>query len=157
MRMLFKQRLFSWLDSYDIYDDQGNVLYTVQGQLAWGHKLKVFDAQGRELGMLRERMLVLLPKFEIYLNGQYAGCVSREFSFFRPRYQIDYLGWQVEGDFWGWDYSIQDPAGSTVATVSKELLHWTDTYAIDVARPADALAVLMFVLAIDAEKCSGSS
>ena len=27
MKMLFKQRFFSWLDSYDIYDEAGNRLH----------------------------------------------------------------------------------------------------------------------------------
>ena len=36
MKMLFKQRLFSWFDSYDIYDESGNTLYTVKGQLFVG-------------------------------------------------------------------------------------------------------------------------
>ena len=36
----------------------------------------------------------------------------------------------------------------------KELFHMTDTYVIDVQDPGNALDVLMFVLAIDAEKCS---
>ena len=44
--------------------------------------------------------------------------------------------------------------GRTVATVSKQLFNWTDTYVIDVYNPQDALAALMLVLAIDAEKCS---
>ena len=34
MRMLFQQRLFSWFDSYDIYDEAGNVLFVVKGQPA---------------------------------------------------------------------------------------------------------------------------
>ena len=29
MRLIFKQRFFSWFDSYDIYDEAGNVVYTV--------------------------------------------------------------------------------------------------------------------------------
>ena len=35
MRLLFRQRLFSWFDSYDIYDEVGNTVYTVEGKLAW--------------------------------------------------------------------------------------------------------------------------
>ncbi len=35
MKLLFKQRLFSWFDSYDIYDEYGNVIYTVKGELSW--------------------------------------------------------------------------------------------------------------------------
>ena len=31
MKMLFKQRLFSWFDSYNIYDERENVLFTVDG------------------------------------------------------------------------------------------------------------------------------
>ena len=36
MKMLFKQRMFSWFDSYDIYDEYGNTLFVVKGQLSWG-------------------------------------------------------------------------------------------------------------------------
>ena len=32
MRLNFKQRFFSWFDSYDIYDEAGNTVYTVEGQ-----------------------------------------------------------------------------------------------------------------------------
>ena len=53
-----------------------------------------------------------------------------------------------------WDYTVYGAGGSVVATVSKEIFHWTDTYVIDVANPSDALCALMLVLAIDAEKCS---
>ena len=154
MKMLFKQRFFSWFDSYDIYDASGRTLYTVRGQLAWGHCLKIYDAAGREVGEVKERILTWLPKFEIYRGSQYVGCISREFTFFRPKYYIDCNGWQVEGDFWEWDYRIVNQSGRQVAAVSKELFNWTDTYVIDVADSADALYALMLVLAIDAEKCS---
>ena len=53
-----------------------------------------------------------------------------------------------------WDYSILDRSGYSIARVSKELFHMTDTYVIDVQDPGNALDALMFVLAIDAEKCS---
>ncbi len=154
MKLLFKQRLFSWLDSYDIYDEEGQTLYVVKGQIAWGHCLKIFDGQGREVGMVKQRIFTLLPKFEMYLAGQYIGCISREFSLFVPRYNIDCNGWQVEGNLFEWDYTVRDGTGLPVATVSKQLFNWTDTYVIDVPRSQDALCALMLVLAIDAEKCS---
>ena len=46
------------------------------------------------------------------------------------------------------------PSRGCIATITKELFHWTDTYVIDVYDPKDALGALMVVLAIDAEKCS---
>ncbi|MBQ5870702.1 MAG: LURP-one-related family protein [Lachnospiraceae bacterium] len=154
MKLLFKQRLFSWFDSYDIYDEDGNSVYTVKGQLSWGHCLKIYDADDHEVGTIQERILTLLPKFEVYLGNQYVGSISKEFSFFTPKFNIDYNGWHVEGDFFEWDYSILDQSGRQIAEVSKQLFNWTDTYVIDVQNPSDALGALMLVLAIDAEKCS---
>jgi len=154
MKLLFKQRFFSWFDSYDIYNEAGETVFTVKGQLAWGHCLKIFDAFGNEIGTVKERVLTWLPKFEMYLGERYVGCISKEFSFFKPRFHIDCNGWYIEGDFFEWDYSILNATGIPIATVSKQLFNWTDTYVIDVFHSQDALCALMLVLAIDAEKCS---
>ena len=104
--------------------------------------------------MVVQRVLTLLPKFELYKNGICVGCLSKEFTFLKPQYNIDYNGWHGDGSIMEWDYSILDRGSNLVATVSKELFHMTDTYVIDVRDPDDALDALMFVLAIDAEKCS---
>ena len=154
MRLLFKQRFFSWFDSYDIYDEMGNTVFTVRGDVAWGHLLRIYDALGNEVGYIKEKIFTWFPKFEMYLGNNYVGSINKEFSFFRPRFNIDYNGWQVEGNFFEWDYDITDRIGQRVATVNKELWNWTDTYVIDVYNPNDVRCALMLVLAIDAEKCS---
>lgn len=154
MKLLFKQRFFSWFDSYDIFTETGEVLFRVEGKLSWGHCLKIYDARGRELGTVKEQILTFLPKFDLYLGDRYVGCIKKEFSFFRPKFTIDCNGWQVDGNFWEWDYEIINASGRKVAYVSKELWNWTDTYVIDLANANDALCALMVVLAIDAEKCS---
>ena len=154
MRLNFKQRFFSWFDSYDIYDEAGNTVYTVEGQLSWGHRLHINDAQGRHIGTLQEKLFTFFePKFEVYIGDEYVGCIKKEFTFFKPRFVIDFNGWQVDGEWLEWDYQITD-GSKVVATISKELFHWTDTYMIDVDRPGDALGALLVALAIDAEKCS---
>lgn len=154
LKLLFKQRFFSWLDSYDIYDENGKTIYVVKGQISWGHCLKIFDANGHEIGTIKERIFTFLPKFEMYMGEKYIGCISKEFSFFKPKYNIDCNDWHIEGNFFEWDYSIIGANGQHIATISKELFNLTDTYAIDVCNPQDAIYVLMLVLAIDAEKCS---
>lgn len=154
MKLLFKERMFTWFDSYDIYDEAGNTVYTVKGELSWGHCLKIYDANGNEIATVQEKILTFLPKFEMYLANEYVGCIKKEFTFFKPAFDIDYNGWHIEGDFFEWDYKIIDKYGSCIATVSKEIFNWTDTYTIDVNNSQDALCALMLVIAIDAEKCS---
>ena len=154
MKLLFKQRFFSWFDSYDIYDEAGNTVFTVEGKLGWGHRLHILDSRGNHIGTVKEKVISFLPSFELYEGDRYLGRLKKEFTFFRPAFHMDFNGWKISGSFFEWDYEILDGRGSCVAVVSKELWNWTDTYSIDVAEPRDALYALMVVLAIDAEKCS---
>ena len=41
--------------------------------------------------------------------------------------------------------------------ISKEVLHWGDTYVIDIVDPADEIMALMLTIAIDAANCSNSN
>ena len=154
MKLLFKQRFFSWFDSYDIYNEDGQIIYQVEGKLSWGHKLVIYDQNGNEVGTVLEKVITLLPKFEIYKNNEYIGCLSKELSFFTPHYNIDYNGWHIDGTLTEWNYTIVDESYDTVAIIRKEIFNFTDTYVIDVKDPENALDALMFVLAIDAEKCT---
>ena len=47
MKLLLKQKLFSWFDSYNVYDEYGETVFKVKGQLSFGHRLVVYDANGR--------------------------------------------------------------------------------------------------------------
>lgn len=157
MKMLFKQRFFSWLDSYDIFDENRSALFTVQGRLSWGHCLEIYNAQGEYMGKIKEEVLTFLPRFQMYAGENYIGNIQKKLTFFRPSFELDCNGWQVEGNFLEWDYTITDGNGDFIASVSKQLWNWTDTYMIDVADPVNALLCLMVVLAIDAAKCSSGS
>lgn len=154
MKLLFKQRFFSWFDSYDIFNENGDVMFKVKGELSFGHLLRIFDSNDNEIGVVKEKVLTWFPKFEMYANDNYIGCINKEFTFFKPKFNIDYNGWQIEGDWFEWDYVINDSAGRQIASITKEVWNWTDTYSIDIHNPDDVLYVLMLVIAIDAEKCS---
>lgn len=154
MKLLFKQRFFSWFDSYDIYDEQEETVYTVKGKLAWGHCLEIYDRMGNHVGTVKEEVLTFLPRFAMYEKGRQIGEIKKEFTIFKPVFTLDCNGWEVQGDFWEWDYQVKDRSGRERMRVSKELFRLTDTYEMDIADPADALVCLMIVLAIDAAKCS---
>ena len=154
MRLMIKQRVFSWTDTYDVYDENQNPKYFVKAEfLSIGHRIHIYDMQGNELGMIRERVLTLLPIFEIEMNGTVCGRIEKRFTLFRPKYEIDFNGWRAEGDFLGWEYDVYSGC-SSILHISKELFHWGDTYVLDFANPADELMGLLLVIAIDAANCS---
>lgn len=156
MKLLFKQRFFSWLDSYDIYDENDMTVFTVKGELSLGHRLNIFDRNGQHVGTVKEKLLTFLPRFELESGGRYLGSLCKELTFLKPRYVLDFNGWTVQGSFTEWDYAIYG-GGREIAVITKQLWNWTDTYVIDVADSRDTLCALMVVLAIDAEKCSRDS
>lgn len=154
MRLLIKQRVFSWTDSYDVYDEDGNAKYFVKAEFfALGHQLHVYDQNNHEIGVIRQKILTFLPAFEIEIGGRSIGMIQKQFAFFKPKYEIDYNGWRVEGDFLGWEYDVYSGC-SAVIHISKELFQWGDTYVIDFGDPADELDGLLLVIAIDAANCS---
>lgn len=156
MKLLFKQRIFSWFDSYDIYDEQRNTIYTVKGELAWGHLLKIYDRNGAHIATIKERVLTFLPKFQMYIGDNYVGEIKKELTFFRPKFELDCNGWQVEGDILEWNYRVTD-RGRLVMQAEKQIFKLSDTYNIDIREEKDQLYSLMIVLAIDAAKCSDNN
>jgi uncharacterized protein YxjI len=107
------------------------------------------------VGKINEQKISLTPTFTISSNGKKIGSIRRKMiSFFGPSYDIDFKGWTVKGNITEWNYTIKDSNNNQIAKISKELFNLTDTYSIDVVNSYDALAVLLFVIAIDAEKCT---
>ena len=154
MKLLIKQRVFSWTDSYDVYDEQGNPKYYIKAEfLSLTHQLHVYDANHNEIGVIRQKLFSLLPLFEVEVGGRMIGRIQKQFTLFRPKYEIDYNGWRVEGDFLGWDYDVYEGC-SSIIHISTELFHWGDTYVIDFGRPQDELNGLLLVIAIDAANCT---
>lgn len=154
MKLLIKQRVFSWTDSYDVYDENGNAKYFIKAKLlSLGHQLHVYDRNHNEIGVIHQRILTFLPAFEIEVGGIRKGLIQKQFSFLNPKYEINYNGWRVEGNFLGWDYDVYS-GGRRIIHISKELLSWGDTYVINYANPADELDGLLLVIAIDAANCN---
>lgn len=156
MKLLIKQRVFSWTDTYDVYDEYENSKYYCRAEfLSLGHRIHIYNkATNREVGVVRQKLLTLLPKFEIEVNGGKVGTIQKQFTLLRPKYEIDFNGWRVAGNFLGWNYDVMSD-NRTIMHISKELFRWGDTYVIDYQNPADELMGLLLVIAIDAANCSG--
>ena len=154
MELMIKQRVFSWSDTYDVFDSDGQPRYYVRAEiLSLGHQIHVYDKQtGQEVGSIHQRLFTFLPTFDIVIGGQTMGTIRREFSFFTPRYHVDFRGWEVTGDFMGWDYTAYQN-GQEVLSVSKEPFHWGDTYVLRYRTVADEISGLLLVIAIDAINC----
>ena len=149
MKLYLKQKVFSWVDRFTVWDEAGNDRYYVEGEFfSWGKKLHVSNLTGREVAFIEQKVFSFLPKFFVYVNGSRIAEIVKEFSFLFPRYSIMGPGWEMEGSFMAHDYQITQ-SSRPIVTIHKEWMSWGDCYELDIADSADETMALAVVLAID--------
>lgn len=149
MKLYIKQKVFSWNDKFTVKDENGTDKYYVEGEFfSWGKKLHVKDVGGNEVAFIQQKVLSFLPKYFVFINGEQVAEIVKEFTFLRPKYSIDGLGWSINGDFMSHNYEITQN-GMPIVSISKEWMTWGDSYELDIANPRDEIVALSVVLTID--------
>ena len=149
MKLLIKEKAFSWTDTFTVKDEQGNDRWFVKGELfSFGRKLHVKDMYDEEIAKVEQELFRFRRRYNVTVRGRQTASVVQEFTFFKPRYTVEGPGWDVQGNFWGHEFTVTD-GGRTVVTISKEWFTWGDCYVLDVADGTDELTALAVVLAID--------
>ncbi|MBO5041445.1 MAG: LURP-one-related family protein [Clostridia bacterium] len=149
MRLLIREKIFTWADKFTVTDEHGEARYTVEGQFfSWGKKLRVYDLQGREVAYIEQKVMSFLPRYCVYVGEHLIGEVTKEISFFHPRYSVRGAGWDVEGEFWEHNYTVFKN-GRPIVSIDKDWFAWGDCYTLDIADPQDEIQALALVLAID--------
>ena len=159
MKLYMKEKVFSWGDKFTVKDQYGEDKYSVEGEIfSWGKKLHVYDRMGRELAFIKQELWSFLPRYDVFCNGEMVAQIKKEFSFLFPRYSIQGLGWEIEGDFLAHDYQITRN-GRSIVNIRKEWMTWGDSYELDIADPTDEILALAVVITIDCvtESNSGAS
>lgn len=147
MKLYIKQKVFSWKDKFKVFDSHGNERYYVEGELfSFGKKLHVFDINGNEVAFISQKVLSFLPKYYVYIGGTQVAEIVKQFTFFRQKYTIEGLGWEINGDFFDHNYNISKNSRNIV-TINKQWMTWGDSYELDIEN--DEIVALSVVLAID--------
>lgn len=151
MRYALKEKLWSFGGTYEICDERERPVFVVKGKaFSWGSKLSFEDPAGRQLAFISQKLLSLKPRFEIHRDGRLFAEVVREWSW-KSRFTLDVPGpndYEITGSFWEHDYTFRRK-GTTVASVSKTMWSWADTYGVDIVDGEDDVAILSTVVVID--------
>lgn len=149
MKLYFKQKVFTLRQRSDIFDELGNVILTAAGEIiSIGRKMHVYDSSNNEVAFVQQRVLRLLPRFSVFIGGQYTADIVKEFTFFKPSYRIEGLDWKIEGDIFSHDYVIRS-GGEFIAYIHKRWMSWGDSYEIDIVNDSNTVMALAVIIAID--------
>lgn len=151
MNLYMKQKIFSLNDKYDIYNENQEMVYNASGEVfALGNKIHLYNSIGEELIFIKQKLLRLMPAFEIYMGESLVATVSQEFTLFHKKINVDsqYGKLVINGDFWDHEYTIT-ANGSVLVTVSKKWLAWGDVYSININTKKNQEFLVALVLVVD--------
>lgn len=151
MRYQIKQRVFSLGGAFDITDEAGTVAYRVQGQLlSLGKSLNLYDAQNMPLAHIQQRLLALMPTYDITRGGELALTVHKQAFTWTPHFDIAGPAgfYTMDGDWADWDFRV-DSGGQTVAWISRQFALLADCYGVEVAAGADDPMMLCLAIVMD--------
>lgn len=154
MRFYIKERVWSLPEAFIVRDDAGNAVFEIRGKFFhFGDDPVMVDSStGQELVHIQQRVLSLMPLYEMYRNGQLLASVHEQFRLFGEGFKIeagDGSILHVNGDIWQWNFSVTDERGNQLAQIGRQFSLFRDSYAIDVAPGADAPFMVALVIVID--------
>ena len=157
MRYHLRERAWSLTESFVVRDDAGNAVFEVKGRFFHiGDNLIMYDRQtGQELVQIKQRVLSLLPHYEIYRGGQHWASMHEQFRLFGERFKVEGsngMVFHVNGDIWQWNFSVSDAYGNLMAQIGRQFSIFRDSYAVDVAPGVDAPFVIALAIVIEMVK-----
>lgn len=150
--LYIKQKVMSLHDKFTVKDEQDRDVYFIKGSFMKIPKTFIMsNAQGEEAALITKKAFSFLPKFFVEVDGREVLQIRKEFSFFKPIYTIDAEGVEIQGDWWGMDFTVFQH-GQAVGHVSKEWFTWGDSYKVQIMDEEMEVIMIAIVVAIDCVK-----
>ncbi len=152
MRLFFEDRVMTWLDSFDIFDELGRKLFRVSGASTGPRKLKVYDAFAHNKTVVSLKESEQAPSVDIKHGKRFVSTVRRAFMRMKSSlFDLGFLNWYASGNFGDGCFRIFDANDRVIASVTEECVHREEVRCIDTL-PEYALHALAFTLAIDVQE-----
>jgi uncharacterized protein YxjI len=157
MRYHIRERAWSLTESFVVRDEAGQVVFDIKGKFFHiGDDLVMYDRfTGQPLVHIKQRILSLLPRYEIYRNNQHWASIHEQFRFFGERFKVDGdngMVFHINGDIWRWNFTVSDDNGNLLAQIGRQFSLFRDSYAINVAQGVDAPFIIALAIVIEMVK-----
>ena len=151
MKFYIKQKVFTLKDKFNITDENQNLLYQVKGKfMSITNKLELQNTNGDTLMRSHRKVFTFMPKYYIYdKHNQEVATIKRLFAL-RPKFYLSVLrkDLMVEGSLFAHSFTISDDE-KVLASITKKIISWGDTYEIDIAEEENVELFLFVVIVLD--------
>lgn len=155
MKYLYiKQKVFSLIDRFKVYDEGQNLQYEAKGKFFTLNSQKDLYRVGEQtkLFTIKQKILTFVPTYYLYNaeDKEVAKLAQQLFVFFGTKYQlvVDNKRFLIDGDLFSHQYDIKDEDG-VIVSIRKKWITWGDTYEISILDTFDEGLAISIVLMID--------
>ncbi|MBR6242473.1 MAG: LURP-one-related family protein, partial [Ruminococcus sp.] len=131
LSLYMQQKLFSLKPRFDVFDQEKNVVFHVEGGIT-SHSFSI-QQDGVEVLKLKRKIAKIMDEYVIVRNGETVAELKKKFRLVNPEVSgtVNGVELRIKGDLMGIDYDIQI-GGRTVAHVDQDKAHWSDCYRISI-------------------------
>lgn len=148
-----KQKIFSLVDNYVVYDQQGNEVFKVAGRFfSIPKKLDIFSqATNQVIYTLQWKLLRLLPTFLLLDGyGNQVAVIRKRFSLLRPVIDIEssFGSFTLEGEIFAHQFQLIQN-GFVKASIAKKWFSLGDAYELDIQANENVEFYVALLISID--------
>lgn len=148
MKLTVKQKVLKLLDTYEMTDEKGNLIFTAKGKISVSKRIDLYDATGEVIGSVREKLVDVLEHYRIYVSDEHVGDIVKNLSVIRDRYAFTFNKWSVKADPVNFRYEFLD-GRRKIAVLSRHAVRVVHpVYTIEIEDDHDAIEVALASLAI---------
>ena len=147
--LYMKQEYVSRQEKILVKNELGKDLYLISGK--WGRigdKLSLYSIDGDLLVEVKQTVLSLFPKFDIYTQGKKIGSITKHRGLKDVYFKVTPLNWIVTGDFYNHNYTV-NCKGKLIMEMTKAYTSFGDYYALHVPESQHAPLCLCIALIVD--------
>lgn len=149
VHLYMKQAYVSIQNRIIVKDEKGKDIFLIIGK--WGRigdGLSLYAMDGTLLVEVKQTVLSLFPKFDVYVAGKKIASITKHPGIKGPYFKVSRLNWLVTGDFYNHHYRVHHPT-RPVMTMEKAYLAFGDFYALSVNQSQDVPICLSIAVIVD--------
>lgn len=152
MKLYIKKQIFSMRNHFNVYDEQEQEKFSVQGKLfSLGAKLTIYDWHDHEVAYIEQQLFKFHKTFDVYIHGDLVATIKKAFTFLKPKYVVESENVEVQGDLWDMNFTVY-VHGHEIGFVSKKWFSFGAAYEVTILEPQYELLIVSIVLAIQMVK-----
>ncbi len=148
MKLYINEKLFSIHRRFYVKDEYDRDVFEISSEfLTIGDKTTVKDMMGNTVAYIEQRILHLMPHYDIYIDGQLVCNIAKKIRLLANDYELS-NGYTISGGVMALDFTIYDEYRKQLGSITRKLFSIGDKYTIEIYDEEKLPIVLAIIVSI---------